>query len=63
MSYQTRMIFGRPFLTTSNALINCRNGLMKISFEHITLELNVFHVNTKQEEQEVEEDEGLEVEK
>jgi hypothetical protein len=23
------IILGRPFLATSNALINCRNGLMK----------------------------------
>jgi len=26
------MILGCPFLTTSNTLINCRNGLMKLSF-------------------------------
>ena len=26
------VILGRPFLATSNALINCRNGLMKLSF-------------------------------
>jgi len=25
------VILGRPFLATSNALINCRNGLMKLS--------------------------------
>ena len=29
------VILGRPFLGTSNALINCRNGQMKLSFwEH-----------------------------
>ena len=29
---QIPVILGRPFLTTSNALINCRNGLLKLSF-------------------------------
>src|SRR3954469_11183835 len=61
MSHQTRMILMRPFLATSNALINCRNGLMKISFGHLTLELNVFHVNNRQEDEENEEDEDSEV--
>ncbi|XP_024021736.1 uncharacterized protein LOC112091708 [Morus notabilis] len=32
------IILGRPFLATANALINCRNGLMKISFRNMTLE-------------------------
>jgi hypothetical protein len=27
------VILGRPFLATSNALINCRNGLMKLHLE------------------------------
>ena len=35
---------GRPFLTTSNALINCRNGVMKLSFGNMTLEMNVFNI-------------------
>src|SRR3954465_2034403 len=52
------MILGRPFLATSNDLINCRNGLMKISFGHMTLELNIFHINNRREEQEDEEDDG-----
>jgi hypothetical protein len=38
------VILGRPFLTTSNALINCRNGLMKLSFGNMTLEMNVFNI-------------------
>ena len=38
------IILGRPFLAISNALINCRNGLMKISFGHMTLEVNVFNI-------------------
>jgi hypothetical protein len=38
------VILGRPFLTTSNALINCRNGLMKLSFGNMTLEMNIFNI-------------------
>jgi hypothetical protein len=37
-------ILGRPFLATSNALINCRNGLMKLSFGNMTLEMNIFNI-------------------
>jgi len=37
-------ILGRSFLATSNALINCRNGLMKLSFGNMTLEMNVFNI-------------------
>jgi hypothetical protein len=37
-------ILGRPFLATSNTLINCRNGLMKLSFGNMTLEMNVFNI-------------------
>ncbi|XP_024021321.1 uncharacterized protein LOC112091559 [Morus notabilis] len=33
------IILGRPFLATANALINCRNGVMKISFGNMTLEV------------------------
>ena len=38
------LILGRPFLATANALINCRNGLMKLSFGNMTLEVNIFHI-------------------
>ncbi|KAL5565886.1 hypothetical protein UlMin_029050 [Ulmus minor] len=31
------LILGRPFLATANALINCRNGLMTLSFGNMTL--------------------------
>ncbi|XP_022874280.1 uncharacterized protein LOC111393115 [Olea europaea var. sylvestris] len=41
------IILGRPFLATANALINCRNGLMELSFGNMTLEVNIFHI-TKQ---------------
>ncbi|XP_030933499.1 uncharacterized protein LOC115959285 [Quercus lobata] len=36
---------GRPFLATSNALINCRSGVMKISFGNMTVELNIFDIS------------------
>jgi len=38
------VILGLPFLATSNALINCRNGLMKLSFGNMTLEMNIFNI-------------------
>ena len=38
------VILGRPFLATANALINCRNGIMNLSFGNMTLELNVFNM-------------------
>jgi len=41
---ETPMILGRPFLATANALINCRNGMMRLSFGNMTLELNIFNM-------------------
>ncbi|RVW62657.1 hypothetical protein CK203_060756 [Vitis vinifera] len=38
------IILGRPFLATSNAIINCRNGVMQLTFGNMTLELNIFHL-------------------
>jgi len=38
------VILGRLFLATSNALINCRNGLMKLSFRNMTLKMNIFNI-------------------
>ena len=40
---QISVILGRPFLATSNALINCRSGVLKLSFGNMTLELNIFN--------------------
>jgi hypothetical protein len=42
------IILGRPFLATTNTLINCRNGRMKITFGSMTAELNIFNVNPQQ---------------
>jgi hypothetical protein len=44
---QIPMILGRPFLATANALINCRMGVMKISFGNMTVELNIFNINSQ----------------
>lgn len=47
----TPVILGRPFLATADALINCRNGNMQLSFGNMTTELNIFNV-TKQPQEE-----------
>ena len=39
------IIMGRPFLATANAIINCRNGVMQLTFGNMTLELNIFHLS------------------
>ena len=44
-STQIYVILGRLFLATSNALINCRSGVMKISLGNMTVELNIFHIS------------------
>ena len=41
------IILGRPFLATSNVIINCRNGVMQLTFGNMTLELNIFHLSNK----------------
>ena len=41
------IILGRPFSATSNAIINCRNGVMQLTFGNMTLELNIFHLRKK----------------
>ena len=41
------IILGRPFLATSNAVINCWNGVMQLTFGNMTLELNIFHMSNK----------------
>ncbi|KAL6329579.1 hypothetical protein AAG906_022283 [Vitis piasezkii] len=52
------IILGRPFLAISNAIINCRNGMMQLSFGNLTMELNIFYLCKKQFHPE--EEEGLE---
>ena len=36
------IILGRPFLATTNAIIHCRNGLLKLLFGTKILETNIF---------------------
>ncbi|RVX02054.1 Retrovirus-related Pol polyprotein from transposon 17.6 [Vitis vinifera] len=42
------IILGRPFLATSNAIINCGNELMQLTFGNMTLDLNIFYMSKKQ---------------
>ena len=41
------IILGRPFLATSNTIINFQNGVMQLTFGNMTLELNIFHLSKK----------------
>ena len=41
------IILGRPFLATSNAIINYQNGVMQLTFGNMTLELNIFHLGKR----------------
>ena len=41
---QTPVILGRRFLATANAIINCRNGSMRLTFGDMTKEVNVFNL-------------------
>ena len=45
--YYISIILRRSFLATSNALINCRNNMMKLSFDNMTLDLNIFNLQTQ----------------
>ena len=38
------VILRRPFLATSNALINCKNEMMRLPFGNMTLELNIVNL-------------------
>jgi len=42
---QIPIILGRPFLVTTNALINCRTRAMEISFGNMTVELDIFDIS------------------
>jgi len=41
---QTPVILGRPFLTTANAIINCRNGSIRLTFGDMTRKVNIFNL-------------------
>ena len=42
LASQVPVILGHHFLATVNALINCRNGMMRLSFSNMTVKLNIF---------------------
>jgi len=44
LASQVPMILGQPFLATANAFINCRNGMKRLSFDNMTVELNIFNI-------------------
>ena len=44
--HQVPIILGRPFLATTNSIINYRNGIMHLTFGNMTFELNIFHLST-----------------
>ena len=41
------IILGRPFMATANAIINCQNGVMQLTFGNMTFELNILNLNNK----------------
>ena len=59
--HQVPIILGRPFFATSNAIINCRNGIMQLTFGNMTLELNIFHLSNKDKPAEDKEQKSEEV--
>ena len=60
-THQVPIILGRPFLATTNAIINCRNGVMQLTFGNMTLELNIFHLRNKDKQAEDKEAKSEEV--
>ena len=39
------IILRRPFLATSNVIINCWNGVMQLTYDNMTLKLNILSTN------------------
>ena len=58
---QVPIILGRPCFATSNAIINCWNGVMQLTFGNMTLELNIFHLSNKDKPEKDEEHKSEEV--
>ena len=46
-THQVPIILGRPLLAIANAIINCRNGVMQLTFGNMTLELNIVHLSNR----------------
>ena len=60
-THQMPIILGRPFLAIANAIINCRNGVMQLTFYNMTLMLNIFHLSNKDKQVEDKEKKSEEV--
>ena len=60
-THQVTIILGRPFLATANAIINCQNGVMQLTFGNMTLELNIFHLSNRDKPAEDKEQKSEEV--
>ena len=60
-THQVPIILRRPFLGTTNAIINCRNGVMQLTFGNMTLELNIFHLSNRDKPAEDKEQKSEEV--
>ncbi|XP_058217325.1 uncharacterized protein LOC131328395 [Rhododendron vialii] len=43
----TPVILGRPFLATADAVINCRNRLLNMTFGNMKMEINIFNVGSQ----------------
>ena len=46
-THQVPIILGRPVLAKANAIINCQNGVIQLTFDNMTLELNIFHLSIR----------------
>ena len=53
------IIRGWTFLATTNAIINCRNEVMQLTFGNMTFELNVFHLCKRHPNQDEDEQEEV----
>ena len=49
---QTSVILGLLILDTTNAIINCRNGSMRLIFGDTTKEVNIFHLGKQSRDSE-----------
>ena len=46
-SNHSLVFLGRPFLTTADTVIRCRNRVMTLSFGNMIVELNIFHTGSQ----------------
>ena len=60
-THQVPIILRKPFFATANAIINCQNGVMQLTFGNMTLELNIFHLSSRNKPAEDKEQNSKEV--